>query len=278
MKNFHIIMTKFGRISITMSEEHKRYLKNMKKNKIIIIITQILLILVILIAWQIAANNNLINTFISSSPKKILETIVTLYKDKILFHHIFTTIYEVLISFIISSSLGLIIAAILWRYNFIYKVLDPYLTILNSMPKVSLGPIIIIISGATSKSIIIMALFISLIITIIDIHHAFIETDQNKIKFLKSLNATKWQIFIKLILPSNLSTIISTCKVNMSLIFVGVITGEFLVSKSGIGYLIMYGSQIFNLNLVMTGIILLAIMATLIYYIIILIEKKLLQK
>lgn len=261
-----------------MSEEHKRYLKNMKKNKIIILITQISLITVIITAWQIAANNNLINTFISSSPKKILETIITLYKDKILFHHIFTTIYEVLISFIISSSLGLIIAAILWRYNFIYKVLDPYLTILNSMPKVSLGPIIIIISGATSKSIIIMALFISLIITIIDIHHAFNETDQNKIKFLKSLNATKWQIFIKLILPSNLSTIISTCKVNMSLIFVGVITGEFLVSKSGIGYLIMYGSQIFNLNLVMTGIILLAIMATLMYYIIILIEKKLLQK
>lgn len=256
-----------------MSEEHKRYLKNMQKNKIIILITQISLIAVIIIAWQIAANNNLINTFISSSPKKILETIITLYKDKILFHHIFTTIYEVLISFIISSSLGLILAAILWRYNFIYKVLDPYLTILNSMPKVSLGPIIIIISGATSKSIIIMALFISLIITIIDIHHAFNETDQNKIKFLKSLNATNWQIFTKLILPSNLSTIISTCKVNMSLIFVGVITGEFLVSKAGVGYIIMYGSQVFNLNLVMTGIIILSVMASLMYYFIIQIEK-----
>jgi len=261
-----------------MSEEHKRYLKNIKKNKIIILITQLSLITLIITTWQIAANNNLINTFISSSPKKIIETIITLYKDKSLFHHIFTTLYEVLISFTISTSLGIIIAAILWRYKFIHKVLDPYLTILNSMPKVSLGPIIIIISGASSKSIIIMALFISLIITIIDIHHAFKETDQNKIKFLKSLNATKKQIFIKLILPSNLSTIISTCKVNMSLIFVGVITGEFLVSKAGIGYLIMYGSQIFNLNLVMTGIILLAIMATLIYYIIILIEKKLLQK
>ena len=256
-----------------MSEEHKKYLKNIKKKKLIINVTRILLAVFLIITWQIAADKNIINTFISSSPKKIIETVITLYKDKILFHHIFTTLYEVLISFIISTSLGITIAAILWRYKFIYQILDPYLTVLNSLPKVSLGPIIIIIAKASSKSIIIMALFISLIITIIDTHHAFKETDENKIKFLKSLNATKRQIFFKLVLPSNINNLINTCKVNLSLIFVGVITGEFLVSKSGIGYLIMYGSQVFNLNLVMTGIILLAIMTTLIYYLIILIEK-----
>lgn len=278
MKNLIITMIRYGRILITMSEEHKIYLKKIKKQKLIVTISQISIAILTITLWQIAADKNLINTFISSSPKKIIETIFALYKDKTLFHHIFTTLYEVLISFIVSTSLGITIAALLWRYKFLYKVLDPYLTILNSMPKVSLGPIIIIISGASSKSIIIMALFISLIITIIDVHHAFNETDKNKIKFLKSLNATKRQIFSKLIFPSNLSSIINTCKVNMSLIFVGVITGEFLVSKSGIGYLIMYGSQIFNLNLVMTGIILLAIMATLMYYMIILIEKKLLHK
>ena len=145
---------------------------------------------------------------------------------------------------------------------------------IGSMPKVSLGPIIIIIAGAGIKSIIIMALLISVIVTIIDVHEAFKNTDINKIKLLKSLKANKSQIFFKLVLPSNYNNLIKMFKVNIGLVFIGVIMGEFLVSKAGIGYLIMYGSQIFNLNLVMTGIILLMIMASLMYYIIIIIEKK----
>ena len=120
-----------------------------------------------------------------------------------------------------------------------------------------------------------MALFISVIITIIDTLAAFNSTDSNKIRLLKSLNATKWQIFWKLILPSNFNNLINVFKVNIGLIFIGVIMGEFLVSKAGIGYLIMYGSQVFNLNLVMTGIILLSIMASLLYYLVLIIEKHL---
>ena len=256
-----------------MSDEHKIYLKKIKKEKYLIKIFQITIVFSIIFLWQIAANKGWINTFISSSPKAIVETVIKLYNDKTLFSHIFITLYEVIISFVIASSIGLIIATLLWRFKIIYKVLDPYLTVLNSMPKVSLGPIIIILAGASSKSIILMALFISLIITIIDVHHAFKETDINKIRLLESLGANKKQIFKKLILPYNFNNLINISKVSLSLIYVGVICGEFLVSKQGIGYLIMYGSSVFNLNLVMTGIILLAIMASLMYYIIIFIEK-----
>ena len=258
-----------------MSEEHKLYLKKIKKVNFLIRLSQILIITFIIIIWQLAADKGLINTFISSSPKNIINTIIKLYKDSTLFHHIGITFYEVIISFVLATSLGILFASILWRYNFIFKVLDPYLTILNSMPKVSLGPIIIIIAGAGIKSIIIMALFISVIITIINIHQSFISTDINKIRLLKSFNASKKDIFFKLILPSNYNNLINAFKVNIGLIFIGVIMGEFLVSKSGIGYLIMYGSQVFNLNLVMTGIIILSVMASLMYYLIIIIEKKL---
>ncbi len=257
-----------------MSNEHIIYLKKQKRRKLIVRITQILIISIILFIWQFAANKGLINTFISSSPEKITKTIIKLYKDGSLFHHVWITFYEVIISFLLGTSLGIIIATILWRFNFLFKVIDPYLTILNSMPKVSLGPIIIIIAGAGTKSIIIMALFISVIITIIDMHQAFKETDQNKIRLLKSFKASPSQIFFKLILPSNFNNLINIFKVNIGLVFIGVIMGEFLVSKAGIGYLIMYGSQVFNLNLVMTGIILLAIMASLMYYMIVALEKK----
>ena len=257
------------------SEEHKKYLKKIKINKFFIRFTQLLIIFLIIFLWQFAANHNLINTFISSSPKAIINTIINLYKDGTLFHHIWITFYEVIISFLIATIGGIIIATILWRFKFISKVIDPYLTILNSLPKVSLGPIIIIIAGASTKSIIIMALFISIIITIINVQQAFTSTDENKIRLLKSFKAKPHQIFFKLILPSNYANLISICKVNIGLVFIGVIMGEFLVSKAGIGYLIMYGSQVFNLNLVMTGVILLAIMASLLYYIIVFIEKRL---
>lgn len=257
-----------------MSKEHKQYLKKLKKEKILITFFQILIITTIIFLWQLAADKGWINTFIASSPKQIIKTLIKLHKDNILLHHIGITFYEVIISFILGTSLGLLIASILWRYNFLFKIIDPYLTILNSMPKVSLGPIIIIMAGAGIKSIIIMALFISVIITIIDVHSAFASTDINKIKLMQSFKATKNQIFFKLILPNNYKNLINTLKVNIGLVFIGVIMGEFLVSKAGIGYLIMYGSQIFNLNLVMTGIILLSIMASLMYYVVIFIEKK----
>ena len=255
------------------SKEHKKYLKKIRINNFLIKFTQILIVLLFIFIWQFLADNELINTFISSSPKSIINTMISLYKDGTLFHHLWFTFYEVLISFLIASIGGILIATILWRFKFLSKVIDPYLTILNSLPKVSLGPIIIIIAGAGTKSIIIMALFISIIITIINVQQAFISTDKNKIRLLQSFKAKPHQIFFKLILPSNYPNLINVCKVNIGLVFIGVIMGEFLVSKAGVGYLIMYGSQVFNLNLVMTGIILLAIMASLMYYLIVLLEK-----
>ncbi len=257
------------------SEEHKKYLRSIRINVFLIRFVQILIIVALIVFWQLAANFGLINTFISSSPKAIFQTIVNLYNDGSLFHHIWVTLYEVIVSFVLGTFIGVLIATFLWRFKFLAKVLDPYLTVLNSLPKVSLGPIIIIVAGAGTGSIILMALLISVIITIIDVHQAFMSTDPNKVRLLESFRASRSQMFFKLILPSNYNNIISVFKVNLSLTFIGVIMGEFLVSKAGVGYLIMYGSQVFNLNLVMTGIILLAIMASLLYYLILFIEKRL---
>ncbi|MBR2833517.1 MAG: ABC transporter permease [Bacilli bacterium] len=257
------------------SKEHLEYLRKIKINKFLVRFTQVFIIVFLIVLWQVAADNGWINTFISSSPKAAIKTVISLYNDGTLLHHMWVTFYEVVISFILGTLIGLIIATLLWRFKFLSNVLDPYLTVLNSLPKVSLGPIIIIVAGAGIKSIIIMALFISVIITIMDIYGAFSSTDYNKIRLMQSFNASQSQIFFKLILPSNFKNIISVLKVNLSLTFIGVIMGEFLVSKAGIGYLIMYGSQVFNLNLVVAGIIILAFMASVLYYLILFIEKRL---
>ncbi len=256
------------------SKEHINYLKKERKKNLTIRFFQIIIILLFIFIWQLSADLRLINTFITSSPKNIINTLITLSHED-LFEHIFITVYETLFSFSLGTIIGLFIAAILWWNTYLYKIFDPYLTILNSLPKVALGPIIIIWCGSGMKSIILMALLISVIITIINITSAFKEVDSNKIKLFKSLKASKRQLFFKLILPDSLKSIISSLKINISMSLIGVIMGEFLVSKKGIGYLILYGSQIFNLNLVMTGIIVLSIVAAIMYYIVLYIEKKL---
>mgnify|MGYP000584499147 FL=1 len=259
------------------SREHKLYLRKKKIRKILVIFTQILLAVLLISIWELLATYKVINTFITSSPSRVLSTIISLYNDNNLFNNIWTTIYETLISFSLGTIIGIITATILWYFNFIYKVLDPYLTILNSLPKIALGPIIIIFFGANINSIIIMALLISVIVTIITVYNGFISTDKNRINLLKSFSATKGRIFKYVILPSSYSTIISSLKINISMTLIGVIMGEFLVSKSGIGYLINYGSQVFNLNLVISGIIILMIVSYLMYIIVSYIEKILVK-
>ena len=203
------------------SKEHINYLKKLKKEKFIITLFQISIFIIFIIIWQLLANFNIINTFIFSSPKKVLDTIINLYNTKDLFSHIWVTIYETFLSFSIATILGTIIATILWWNKKLQKIIEPYLTILNSLPKVALGPIIIIWFGAGIKSIIFMALLISLIITIINVYEGFNSVNENKIKLMKTLGAKKHQIFFKLIFPNSLSNIISTLKINISMSLIG---------------------------------------------------------
>ena len=260
------------------SIEHQQYLKNKRRKTFFVHLTQFLIIIIFFFIWEILAQNNIINTFLYSSPTQIIKTIINLVKTGNLFNHLFITLYEVIISFMISFIIGLIISSILWWNKFLSRVFSPFLTILNSLPKVALGPLIIIWAGASIKSIILMSLMISTFITIINLHQAFTNTDNNYITLLKSFNATKKDIYFKVVLPSNKESIISTIKINLSMNFIGVIMGELLVSKKGLGYLIMYASQVFNINLVITSILILGILSFLLYYLITIIEKLIARK
>lgn len=205
------------------SREYKSYLRKLRINKILVRLVQILILVLWLWLWEYLANREIINSFIYSSPSRMTKTIVTLYQSNNLFRHIWVTIYETVISFSLATILGTLIAIILWYSKFLYKVMDPYLTVLNSLPKVALGPIIIIIFGANINSIIIMALLISLIITISNVYSGFVHTDRNKIKLLMSFGATKRQMLKYLIIPSNYHTIINSLKINVGMSLVGLL-------------------------------------------------------
>jgi len=250
------------------SDEHKRYLKKLKKEKFIINFFKIFIIVFLLILWEVLARFNIINTFLMSSPSKVIITTIDLFKNYDLISHIFITSYETILSFSLASLIGLLVASIFWINEPLAKIFDPYLTVLNSLPKVSLGPLIIIWMGANTSSIILMAILIEVFTTIISLYNAFLKTDYYKILLFKSLNATKFQIFTKLVFRGNLPTLINTLKINVSLSLIGVIMGELLVSKKGLGYLINFGSQTFNLNLVITSIFILGILSYIFYMVI----------
>ncbi len=260
-----------------MSPEQKKFLQNIKINKFKIMFWQLFIIITFFLIWEILVNTGILSAFIYSSPSRIIKTIIDLIKDNNFFIHIYITLKEVLISFIIGTSLGFIIAVILYEFPFLAKVMDPFLTMLNSLPKVALGPLIIIICGANTKSIILMALLINLIVSIITIYNGFLQTDEYRLKLFKTMHATKRQILFNLVIPSSYQTIISSFKLGIAQTLIGVIMGEFLVSKQGIGYLIVYGKQVFNLHLVMSGIVLLALISYILYKLITILEKKLLK-
>ena len=258
----------------TYSNEHRVFLKKIRRNKWLVRICQLAIVLVFLLLWEIGARFGYINTFLASSPTNVIKTFISLFNQNNLWNHVYVTVYETLISFTLASVIGFIVASILWWNKTIAKIMDPYLTILNSLPKVALGPLIIIWVGANTNSIIFMALLISTFITIINIYQGFISTDHYFITLMRTFNAKKHQIFLKLIVPSNKNNIINCLKVNISMSLIGVIMGELLVSKEGLGYLIMYGSQVFNINLVITGVVILAFVSYIMYAIINFIEKK----
>lgn len=260
-----------------MSKEQKEYIRKHRINKLIILGIQILIVCVFFLTWEILSRKEIINSFIFSSPSIIVNTIYEMSLGGELFKHIWVSVYETLIAFGIGLILSIGISTLLYLYNNLYKVLDPFLTCLNSLPKVALGPMIIIIAGANIKSVILMAVLINVIVSTVVITNGFYNTDRVRLKLMRTLGASKYQILRYLVIPSNYKTIISSFKLNISMSMIGVISGEFLVSQKGLGYLIIYGTQVFNLDLVISGIILLLVISYILYKIVEYIEKILLS-
>ena len=191
------------------------------------------ILLAFILVWEFLANIKVIDSFIASQPSRILDTFINLFSNDLI-KHLGVTLYETLVGFIAGTIFGICIASILWLSKFLSKVFEPFLVVLNSLPKVALGPIIIIWVGSGTSAIIVMALAISLIVTILDILHGFMNTDKDKIKMARTFKANKLQILTKIVIPANISTFINSLKINIGLSLVGVISGEFLVSKAGL--------------------------------------------
>lgn len=256
------------------SLEHQKYIKNQKKKKIFVFSSQIIILVALFGLWELFATVGIIDSFIMSSPSRMIRTIGELFKTGNLWYHISVTLYEAVLGFVLATVIGFLIAVLLWWSEYARRILEPYLVVLNSLPKIALGPIIIVWFGAGTKSIVVMAFLIMIIITIISFLNAFIGCDEDKIMLLKSMGANKFQILTKLIIPNTIPEFVSILKINVGMTWVGTIMGEYLVSRAGLGYLIVYGGQVFKLDLVMSSTMVLCVLASLMYGIVAVIEKK----
>lgn len=255
------------------SEGYTNYIKNVKKDKRKVLIYQILLLVGFIILWEVLANFKIINTFLFSKPSDIYLLFIDYLKNGELLKHVGISVYETLLGLVIGTVLGILVAISLWWSDGLSKILDPFLVVLNALPKTALAPIIIVWAGAGITGIVVTAVTISVVVTILSAYNYFTNVDEEKIKMLKSFGATKGQILCKLIIPSNIGNLINLTKINIGMAWVGVIVGEFLVSRAGIGYLIVYGSQVFKLDLVVMGVFILAFCAWIMYEILNIIEK-----
>lgn len=246
----------------------------MQREKRIIVFFQIIILVGFFLCWEVASRLQWIDPLIFSAPSTICSLFIEKAVDGTLLPHIGITLLETIFGFVVGTLLGTMLATILWWSSRLSRVLDPYLVVLNAMPKVALGPILIVALGPGFTSIITMGAIISVIISTIVIYTAFSGVDLNYVKVLQTFKASRRQIFQEAILPASFPTIISTLKVNVGLSWVGVIVGEFLVSSKGLGYLIIYGFQVFNFNLVLMSLLIIAICATGMYQLVSMVEKR----
>lgn len=273
MKHLFIKRTK-----ISGSKEHQRFVRTEHTKTFFVHFTRNAILIAFIGLWELITYKNWVDPFITSSPSRIINQIQILWDSGSLVAHISTTLSETVYAFILSTIIGFIAAILLYSTSFTRRVVEPYLIVLNSLPKIALGPLIIIWVGVGTKAIVTMGVLICVVITTINLLNAYLEVPNEKIMLLKSMGANKLQTMWYLILPATLPAFMSTLKINLGMAWVGVIMGEYLSSKAGLGYLLVYGGQIFKLDLVMTAIIILCILSGLMYAILSILEKIILKK
>lgn len=245
-----------------ISNSRTQYLNHIRLYKISITVLRFLILMAFIAAWEISTRTGILNPFIFSSPSRICTTFIAMAKDNSIFIHIWTTLFETFLSFFLIIIVGMGAAILLWLWKGLSDCLEPFLIVLNSLPKSALAPMIIVWLGNNMKAIIITAISVAIFGMIINIYTGFLEIDKEKIILIK-----------KLILPGSKQIIISNMKVNIGLCLVGVIIGEFLAADKGLGYLIIYGSQVFKMTYVSMSIVILCIISTVLFKLVDVIEK-----
>lgn len=256
-----------------ISSEQTEYLRRLQLQRIVVTATRILILLAFLVLWELCAHTGVIDSFIFSSPTRIMTCFLEMASDGTVFVHIGVTLYETIASFLLVTFFSILAAVLLWCSPRLSDIMEPYLVVLNSLPKSALAPLLIVWLGATPTTIIVSGMSVALFGSILNLYTSFTTVDAEKIKLIYTLHGNRRHALFKVVLPGSVPAVISNMKVNIGLCLVGVVIGEFLAARNGLGYLIIYSSQVFKMNWLLMSIVLLCIMAMALYAVIGAVEK-----
>lgn len=248
-----------------LSTGHRHYLRHYHFHRLLVIFFRIFLLTGFLFLWEFCASHQIIDSFIFSSPSKIMNALLLMISDHSIFLHLGVTLYETFVSFFLVIFVSILFAILLWYSNNLSEILEPYLVVLNSLPKSALAPLLIVWLGATKTTIIVTGMSVAIFGSILNLYTSFRSTDPGKIKLIYTLRGNHLHVLTKVILPYSIPAIISNMKVNIGLCLVGVIIGEFLAAKEGLGYLIIYSSQVFKMDWLLMSICILCVFAIFLY-------------
>ena len=257
----------------TPSDGQARFIRRLRRHRITVRTARILILILFLLLWEFCADQGIIDSFIFSSPSRIALCFYEMTVDRSIFLHIGVTLYETIVSFLLVTAIGILAAVLLWCSRSLSEILEPYLVVLNSLPKSALAPLLIVWLGATPTTIIVAGMSVAIFGSIMNLYTSFTTVDKEKIKLIRTLHGNRRHALFKVVLPSSVPAVISNMKVNIGLCLVGVVIGEFLAARSGLGYLIIYSSQVFKMNWLLMSIVLLCIMAMALYAVIGVVEK-----
>lgn len=258
--------------NVTLAQQE--YVAKQVRRRCMVAMTRVLLLISFLLLWEFSARIGLINDFIFSSPSRMMICLLTMVKDGSIFYHTGITVLETMVSFALVIAFGIGGAVLLWASKTLSEILDPYLVMLNSLPKSALAPILIVWLGANVRTIVVAAVSVAVFGSILTLHNGFANMDPDQVKLIYSLGGKRRDVLTKVLIPGSVPMIVSNMKVNVGLCLVGVIIGEFLAARAGLGYLIIYGSQVFKLDLVLMSIVILCVLSALMYQGIAVVEKR----
>ncbi|MBQ8559375.1 MAG: ABC transporter permease [Tyzzerella sp.] len=261
-----------------ISARQSQFLKELKKHRLFVQSARVILLVGFLLLWEVTSYFDIIDSFIFSSPSKVALCFWSMVLDKSIFTHIGTTLYETIVSFLLVTVISILLATILWFSKKSSEISEPFLVVLNSLPKSALAPLLIVWLGATPTTIIVAGMSVAIFGSILNLYTSFMSVEEETLKLIYTLGGKRRHALIKVVIPSSVPAIISNMKVNIGLCLVGVVIGEFLAARNGLGYLIIYSSQVFKMDWLLMSIVILCIIAIALYGIIGIVEKWYLKR
>lgn len=260
----------------TVQKSILKYLENKEPNNILLNIGRFLVFFMIIVCWELGARFEIIDPFFWSLPSEIFATWMQIIQDGTAWRDTLFTFQSTISGFIIGTLGGALLGLSFWWSKYYAKIAEPFIIMFEAMPKLALAPIIVLIFGLGISSKIAMAVAITIVITTLTTYNGMKQIDNDLIRMIYSLGATRFQVFTKVVVPWTMPSIISALRINIGLALTGAIVGEYIGSTNGIGRMIFYAGQTYEISLIWAGIFNLSLLSMILYLIVGQLEKILL--